>query len=129
MIWATLAFLGVPIWLVVGGLIGAVFSRHHFRAQPDVFPLLLRAAGDDKWPRRPAYGRYVHNVLVVNHGLAQIRTSVHVVEHVDRLDLGDTIFKHIDDPIAFAIRLDDGSDYELAIDRADNPIPVANEAQ
>lgn len=129
MIWATLAFLGVPIWLVVGGLIGAMFSRHHFRAQPDVVPLLFRAAGDDKWPRRLAYGRYVHNVLIVNHGLAQIRTSVHVVEHVDRLDLGDTIFKHIDDPIAFAIRLDDGSDYELAIDRADNPIAVANEAQ
>jgi hypothetical protein len=127
MIWATLAFLGVPIWLVLGALIGAMFSRHNFKAQPDVVPLLFRAADDDKWPRRLAYGRYVHNVLIVNHGLAQIRTSVHVVEHVDRLDLGDTTFKHIDDPIAFAIRLDDGSEYELAIERADNPVPVPAE--
>lgn len=57
MIWATLAFLGVPIWLVVGALIGALFSRHQFRAQPDVVPLLFREAGDEKWPRRLAYGR------------------------------------------------------------------------
>jgi hypothetical protein len=127
MIWATLAFLGIPIWLVLGGLIGALFSRHHFKAQPDVVPLLFRAADDDKWPRRLAYGRYVHNVLIVNHGLAEIRTSVHVVEQVDHLDLGDTTFKHIDDPIAFAVRLDDGSDYELAIARADNPVLVPSE--
>ena len=127
MIWATLAFLGVPIWLVVGALGGAMFSRHNFKAQPDVVPLLFRAADDDKWPRRLAYGRYVHNVLIVNRGLAQIRTAVHVVEHVDRLDLGDTTFKHIDDPIAYAIRLDDGSEYELAIERADNPVPAPAE--
>lgn len=63
-------------------------------------------------------------MLIVNHGLAQIRTSVHIVEHVDRLDLGDTEFKHFDDPIAFAFRLDDGDDYEPAIERADNPVPA-----
>jgi hypothetical protein len=128
MIWATLAFLGVPIWLVVGALSGAMISRHQFRAQTDVIPLLFRAADDDKWPRGLAYGRYVHNVLVVNHGLAQIRTAVHVVEHVERLDLGDTTFKHIVDPIAFTVQLDDGSEYELAIDRADNPVPVPAES-
>jgi hypothetical protein len=127
MIWATLAILGIPIWLIGGALIGAMFSRHHFKTQPDVVPLMFRAADDDKWPRGMAYGRYVHNVLIVNHGLAQIRTAVHVVEQVERLDLGDTAFKHIDDPIAFAIRLDDGSEYELAIARADNPIPVPAE--
>ena len=127
MIWAALAMLGVPIWLVVGALGGALFSRHHFKAAPGVIPLLLREAGEDKWPRRLAYGRYVHNVLIVNHGLAQVRTSVHVVEHVDRLDLGDTTIKHFDDPIAFALRLDDGDEYELAIERADNPVLLPTE--
>jgi len=124
MVWATPASIGVPIWLVVGALGGAMFSRRHFKAQPDVVPLMFRAVDDDKWPRGLAYGRYVHNVLIVNHGLAQIRTAVHVVEHVERLELGDTTFKHIDDPIAFTVRLDDGSEYELAIERADNPVPV-----
>jgi len=83
-----------------------------------VFPLHFRAAGDDTWPRQLSYGRYVHDVLLVNHGLAMVKTSVHVVEHVDRLDLGDTILKKLDDPIAFAIRLDDGSEFELAVDQA-----------
>ena len=122
-----LALLGIPIWLLFGALIGALLSRHNFKAQPDVVPLMFRAVDDDKWPRGLAYGRYVHNVLIVNHGLAQIRTAVHVVEHVEHLELGDTTFKHIDDPIAFTIRLDDDSEYELAIERADNPIPVPAE--
>ena len=122
-----LALLGIPIWLLLGALIGAMYSRHNFKAQPDVVPLMFRAADDDTWPRGLAYGRYVHNVLIVNHGLAQIRTSVHVVEQVERLELGDTTFKHIDDPIAFAVRLDDGSEYELAIDRSDNPVEVSAE--
>ena len=127
MIWAALAMLGVPIWLVVGALVAALFSRHHFKTLPGVIPLLFREAGEDRWPRRLAYGRYVHNVLIVNHGLAQVRTSVHVVEHVDRLDLGDTTTKHFDDPIAFVLRLDDGDEYELAIERADNPVLLPTE--
>lgn len=127
MIWATLAFLGIPIGLIIGVLLGAMFSRHHFRAQDGVVPLMFRAAGDDKWPRQLAYGRYVHNVLIVNHGLAQIRTAVHVVEDVNHLDLGDVTLKHIDDPIGFTIRLDDGDEFEIAIDRAVNPMPVSAE--
>lgn len=107
--------------------VGALFSRHNFKAQPDVVPLMFSATEDDAWPRGLAYGRYVHNVLIVNHGHAQIRTAVHVVEHVERLDLGDTTCKHLDDPVAFAIQLDDGSEYELAIERADNPVPVPAE--
>jgi hypothetical protein len=63
----------------------------------------------------------------VNHGLAQIRTSVPVVKDIDRLDLGDTTLKHIGDPIGFAIRLDDGSGYELAVEREDNPVSVPAE--
>jgi hypothetical protein len=104
-----------------------MFSRRHFRGQDGVVPLLFRAAGDDKWPRHLAYGRYVHNVLIVNHGLAQIRTSVHVVEHVDPLDLGGVTLKHIDDPVAFTIRVDDGDEFDFAIDRAVNPVPVPAE--
>jgi hypothetical protein len=38
------------------------------------------------------------------------------VHDVERLDLGDTTFKHIDDPIAFTVQLNDGSVYERAED-------------
>lgn len=67
------------------------------------------------------------SLLIVNHGLVQIRTSGHVIEDVDPLDLGDTTFKYFHDPIAFAFRLDDGDVYELAIDRSENPLPVPTE--
>jgi len=123
MIWAILALLSVPIWLVAGALIGAVVSRRRFRSQKDVFPLMFRAVGEDTWPRQPSYGRYVHNVLIVNGGLAQIRTLIHVVEDVEPLDLGDTTFKHVADPIAFTVRLDDGDAFEIAVDRNTNPVP------
>jgi hypothetical protein len=87
--------------------------------------MMNRAAGAGKWPRGPRYGRYVNNVLIVNHGLAQIRTSVHVIEHVEPFDLRNTTFKHIDDPIAYTVRLDDGSDYEIAIARANDILAPA----
>ena len=122
-----LALLGIPIWLLIGAVLGALFSRHNFKAQPDVVPMMNRAAGDEKWPRGPGYGRYVNNVLVVNHGFAQIRTSVHVVEHVEPLDLGDTTFKHVDDPMAYTVRLDDGSHYEIAIARANDILAPAHQ--
>ena len=122
-----LALLGIPIWLLIGAVLGALFSRHNFKAQPDVVPMMNRAAGDEKWPRGPGYGRYVNNVLVVNHGFAQIRTSVHVVEHVEPLDLGDTTFKHVDDPIAYTVRLDTGAFYEIAIARANDILAPAHQ--
>lgn len=124
MIWAALALLGIPIWLLLGALILALVSRHYFRSQNGVFPLMLRAAGEDTWRRGPSYGRYVHDVLIVHRGLAQIRTSIHAVEHVEPLDLGDATFRHIDDPIAFTIALDDGDEFEIAVDRVSNPVPV-----
>lgn len=128
MIWATLAFLGIPIWLILGALFTAMMNRRHFRSQEGVFPMLVRAAGDDKWPSQFAYGRYVHNVIIEVHGLIQIRTSVHVVEQVDNLDLGDVTLKKIDDPIAVTLRLDNGDVHEIAFDRADNPLPATTES-
>ena len=38
-----------------------------------------------------------------------------------------TMLGHIDDPIGFVVRLDAGDVYELAIDRAENPVPVPTE--
>ena len=128
MIWATLALLGIPIWLIVGALLAAVFNRRNFRSQEGVVPLLARPAGEAKWPRQLGYGRYVHNVLIETHGLIQIRTSVHVVEQVDNLDLGDVTLKKIDDPIAFTVRVQDGDMYEIIFDRAQNPVPVPAES-
>jgi hypothetical protein len=86
MIWALLALLGVPIWLIVGALGGALLARQRFRSQPEVFRMVARTAGDDSWPRATSYGRLVRDVLVVNRGLALVRTELFPIVDVRRLD-------------------------------------------
>jgi len=51
MIWALLAILGVPIWLIVGALIGGNMARRRFINTPGVFPLRVRPlpSEDGKW--------------------------------------------------------------------------------
>lgn len=48
MVWATLAVLGIPIWLVVGGFIGTMVSRCHFHNQDGFVPLALGEAEINK---------------------------------------------------------------------------------
>ena len=82
MIWALLAILGVPIWLVVGVLVGIGLSRRAFKQQPGVFEINIRSADAEKWPRRPCYGRVVSDVLVLNRGLALLRNVSRGMRHL-----------------------------------------------
>ena len=118
MIWALLALLGVPIWLVIGGLTGALVSRKRFQRQDGVFTLSFREHGDTGWPRGLAHGRYVHDVLLVNSGLALVRTALHAVEHAERFDPDEPPAK-IDDPVAWTLTLDDGRRVDVAVARTD----------
>jgi hypothetical protein len=117
-VWALLALLGVPIWLVVGGLSGALISRRRFRAQEGVFGLSFREHGDENWPRGLGYGRYLNDVLLVNHGLALVKTSIHVVERAERFE-ADEPPKKIDDPVAWTLTLDDGQVVDVAVSAED----------
>jgi hypothetical protein len=55
MIWATLALLGIPIWLIAIVLIAAFRNRNKVRANPDVFEYKLKK--DDGWKRKKGYAR------------------------------------------------------------------------
>jgi hypothetical protein len=74
MIWTLLAILGVPVWLIAGGLGAVLWSRLHFRNQPGVFMAKIRlaegeqAAVGTKW--RTVYARRIHDVLLINKGVA-----------------------------------------------------------
>lgn len=74
-----LAALGVPLWLVVGMVAGTLYSRHRFGQIPGVFRCKVRLVTGTvgslktRWGRVPAYGRWVHDVLLINQGLALIR--------------------------------------------------------
>ncbi len=113
MIWALLAVLGVPIWLVVGALCAVLWSRRSFSRQPGAFRAKLRPASDGSWPRRSVYARVVHDVLVVNSGLALVRTSIHGVRTATVVDNPDPV-AGLTDPVVLALTFDSGQPALLA---------------
>ena len=72
----------------------------------------LRTA--DAWPRGTAYGRVVHSVLVVNAGLALVRTDVRAV--VDAEEAPAEAVKPFDRPRILRLTFEDGSTAHLAVD-------------
>ena len=117
MIWALLAIIGVPIWLVVGALTAALVSRRRFQAQPGVFRLKERESGRDKWPRRTAYGRVVHDVFVLNKGLALVRTILRGIRSVADGPQEEQVAP-FDQAAIFEVAFDDGSRSLVAVDRS-----------
>ena len=115
---AFLAVLGVPLWLVVGVLLLAVWSRRHFQKAPGAFPCRVRevpGAGEQPaWGRAKSQGRWVHDVLLLHSGLALIRYRALPVAGVGKpaAPAEDTRFKG--DAVSIQLRLDDGSVVEVA---------------
>ena len=115
MIWALLALLGVPIWLIVGALTTASVSRRSFRRSEGAFPLRLREASDSKF-RRKAYGRWVHDVLMVNKGIALVLTTPYGVRSLKRHQGVKGPIKGLgDDTLVFDLLTEEGSSVVIAI--------------
>ena len=124
MIWATLALLGVPLWLIVGGLAASFWNRNRFKKQDGAFPTKLRlesgtAPGvSEKWPPLPAYALWVHDVLLVNKGLALVRTLPIGVEAPQRAAESadpEEVKRLGADPVLLRFRLDNGAVLEMAV--------------
>jgi hypothetical protein len=123
-----LAVLGVPVWLVVGMLLAGAYSRRRYRQQPDVFACHLRVIDGAQrpfaatWGRRPSYGRWLHDVLLLSRGLALVRLlAIPVATRVsgpEPLDgpplrgLGGSL-------VTITLRTDDGTTLQLAVSDAD----------
>lgn len=118
MFWALLAILGVPIWLVVGALVGVVSSRRSVRSEDGVFALNVRPEGAPKWPRQVVYGRRVRDVLVTNRGAALVRTEIRAVDDVADLVLEEPP-KKPEDAVGRLVTFADGSRLEVAVSQAD----------
>jgi hypothetical protein len=106
--------LGVPIWLIVGALGSVLWSRRHFRAQTGVFPIAIRAADDEFWPRTISHGRLIRDVVVVNRGLALVRTEIHPVVGVRSTNVSGTP-KKIDNAATRLLSIDGHADIEAAV--------------
>jgi hypothetical protein len=123
MIWIILAALGIPIWFVLGGLAATLVSRRSFKQRRGVFPVKLRVVSGevstlkDSWPRRPGYARWVHDVLLVQHGLALLRTEALGVAGVRQTASSlstDDVGGLGDAPLVMTLELDGGATIELA---------------
>ena len=124
MVWALLAILGVPLWLVVGGLTVTLLNRRRFKKQPDVFRMKLRLKdgesdfAGEKWPRMANYGRWVHEVLLYNKGLGLVPTVAIGVQamEADAQEADPKEAKGLgDNPVTILLRLDDGSRVYLGV--------------
>ncbi len=126
MIWILLALLGVPLWLVVGGFLGALWNRRLVRRTSDGFACKMRSLsaddGSGKWGRATANANWVHDVLLVNDGIALARTNALPVRDIQgpvtRLP---GVKLRGGEPVSIRLSLDDGSVVEVAASASSAP--------
>ena len=118
MIWILLAALGIPILLVVGGLLAALWNRRRVRRTPNAFPCRLRTSSADQgsggWNRGTACGVWVHDVLMVSHGLGLARSRALPVHDVQGSATPVEVKLRGGPPVSIRLSLDDGSAVEVA---------------
>ena len=116
--------LGVPLWLVLGGVGAGLWSRRTFRKTPGVFAMKARVIDGDapppKWKRQASYARWVHDVLIVHQGLAMVRNRALPVAGASPATISSGEVRGLgDDPVAVRLRLDGGEVVEVAAAAAD----------
>jgi hypothetical protein len=121
MIWAVLAVLGVPVWLIAGGLGAVVWSRLQFRNQPGVFAAKIRLAQGEqagigkKWRR--VFARRIHDVLLINKGAALMQVipiGIRNAESVEGLAEAEGIRLRGRTPQAYRLHTDTDAIIEAA---------------
>ena len=118
MIWATLALLGIPIWLIAIILIAAFRNRNKVRANPDVFEYKLKKG--DGWKRKKGYARWVSDVLIYHAGIALIRTDASQINAVRILDTTVLPLKGLgDNPTGLEVTYADGETATFAVSAQD----------
>ena len=134
MIWAVLAVLGVPIWLVVAGLGAALLrSWSQFKKRPGVFMAKIRLRSgsfegiSEKWTPMPIAALWVHDVLLVHKGLPLVRNlPLPVAEAVGTAQAADPgeIKRLGEQPTLLTFRLDNGAELELATPGDSSPVAL-----
>jgi hypothetical protein len=121
MVWALLAILGVPIWLIVGALAVLLFNRRRIKRLPGTFACKLRPLNADaspggKFSRVGSVGCWAHDVLAVQQGLGLVRTRLLPAASVEGPTpvAADTIKGLGESVLSIIVTLDDGSKVEVA---------------
>ena len=127
MIWAVLAALGVPLWVIALALLALLWKRRRVAKLPEIFRCKVRVASGEiaglKEKFRSAHVRWIHDVLVVYSGMGRTTVTplpIKAVEHPFRP--GD--IKRMDNPQILALRLDGDAIAEVAVPAADQSSAV-----
>ena len=124
MLWAILALLGVPLWIVVGGLGFSLWQRSKFKSKEGVFPTKMRLASGtaagvgEKWPPMSSFALWVHDVLLVHKGLGLMSTfplGVEAPEGSAESADPEELKRLGENPVLLRFRLDDGAVLEMAV--------------
>jgi hypothetical protein len=114
MIWAFLALLGIPIWIIAVVLIAVFRNRKKVRSNPDMFEYKLRE--NDEWKRGKGFARWVSDVLIFHAGIALIRSNAVQVAAVEVRDDIDVPQKGLgDDPTALVVTYTTGPTATIAV--------------
>jgi len=117
MIWALLALLGIPIWFIASILVVVFRNRKKVRSSPDVFEFV--GPTDKGWSRRPSYGRWVSDVLIVHMGIALVRTDARQIAAVDcSAQLADPPKRINDGGVEMVLSVSGGDDIRIAVSAA-----------
>ena len=124
MIWAILAILGVPLWIIAIGLLLVFFQNRKLRKRPGNIPVRVLRQGKKRWTS--GHGIWVSDVFAWrgspaawNEDLLQVSgVSIHSADEQEREEL-----KRIgDDPVVASFALDEGATLQVAARHEDQSI-------
>ena len=121
---AILLFLGIPLWMVAGGIILIFWNRHQVKGQPGMFPVKIRAEAEPDAEKEPkwsgkGYAQWVHDVLIVRSGMGMMKSTPYGISGVEspEQDADPKEVKGLGEhPKVLRARLDDGSILQVALD-------------
>jgi hypothetical protein len=123
-IWAILAIIGVPLWLIAIALLMLFFGNRKLRKRPGNIPVRVLRPGKKRWTS--GHGLWVSDVFAWrgspaawNEDLFQVSgVSIHSADAKER----EKLHRIGDDPVVASFELDGGANLKVAVRHEDQSI-------
>ena len=123
MIWAILALLGVPLWLIALAIMTIIYRHRSLRGRPNNVSVRMRKAPGKRWTRGNAV--WLHDVFAFRGSPAAWRDSLLWVSAAARKEPeGDDAHKlrRMSHPILAVFQTQDGDPVQVAADGRDQAL-------
>ena len=116
MIWAILAFLGVPLWLIAVALLTLVFRNRKLRTRPGNIPVRVLRPGKKRWTS--GHGLWVSDVFAWRGSPAAWNEDLFQVSGVSLRDADSAELEKLhrigDEPVVASFTLPEGTTIQVA---------------